>query len=490
MSTVTIYNVQQYGAMGIARPAETMTLQNLEYAWLRYPPGITETVYGRESTDQPLDSVGIQRAIDAAHHAGGGTVWIPGGDYLIAPIQVKSNVRLHLDNGATLYGSPELKEYLFVPGNEIEYELDNAFGRRDRGFHKYARLISAAHAENISLTGSGTINCQSHRWVIPWLNSYPDYWIVERPTDSILFEHCHRVHVEGIRLLHTPSWSLVFHQCRHIRVSGVTIRSFDVINSDGIDLVDSSHATIADCNLHVTDDGICLKSLHPDRGVRNVAVTNCIVRTLCNGFKIGTDSTGDFEDISVSNLVLHNPSGPEKGAEGGINLCAYDGGRINNITISNITMRNVECPFYLLATDRERQQKHFRQPRPGLMERVSISNIRADGAGLTSFLVGHPEQPLRDIYLDNINVCRTEGFCTASPTGPVGPVKGYPTPYIFGDRQTGDGLPAYGLYARDVAGLTITNMHTTCTGHDVRPDRVLGDNVTSIPPINGMHPVS
>src|ERR1700755_880918 len=103
-------NVRDFGATAAARPAETHELKNLSYKWIRYVAGTKATTY-RLAEGATYDSVGIQRAIDAAHQAGGGTVVVPAGGYLIAPGVIPSRVRLHLEPGANLGGTTDLAEY-------------------------------------------------------------------------------------------------------------------------------------------------------------------------------------------------------------------------------------------------------------------------------------------------------------------------------------------------------------------------------------------
>ena len=470
------FNVRDFGAGGIAEPGPTHRLEeDQHFCWIPYPAGLQRTIY-RARPGATYDSVGIQKAIDTAAEAGGGTVVVPAGDYLIAPIRLRSHVNLHLQPGATLWGSPNLADYIFdeVP----DTSLDTAFGRAGEGLsgENKQRLIWASNENGFALTGKGQINAQSGEWIFAWLASGPDNWIRERPTDTILFDRCSDITVEGITIRDTPSWTLVFSSCHGIEVRGVKIHSIDCFNSDGIDLVDSTEATIADCRLHVTDDAICFKTTRPDGIVRNVTVTNCIIRTLCNGFKLGTDSTGGFENIAVSNLVIHNPDGEWVApgvagcAEGGINLCSVDGGWIRNLSISNIVMRNVRSPFYILTNAREHQQTRFRSPRPGTMENVSLSNITAEGYRYTPFVIGHPDESIRHLTLENIRLEKGYGFYDDVPPSPP-PVTGYPQPYMFGGDPTHarDGIPAHGLYMRDVKGATLRDVRVRTREPDARP---------------------
>jgi hypothetical protein len=474
MTTQSSFNVRDYGAIGVAQEASRLTLQNFRHKWISYPPGTSAVIFDAKP-GATYDSVGIQRAIDAAHAAGGGTVVVPSGNYLVAPIQLRSRVRLHLEAGASLYASPHLPDYR-QPSSVIPAYPG------DRGIGHFASMraagtratIWADDAEDIALTGMGKIDGQSPQWVIPWMNSNPTNWESlqnARGTTPVSFHRCRRVRVEGIRILQSPTWTLVFDTCDTVQVRGVEIRDFEAINADGIDLVSTSNVTISDCHVWATDDAICLKNFSAGQTMGNITVTNCVLRTLCNGLKIGTETLGNFQDITFSNIVVCNPEGDVKGAEGGINLNAVDGGFVRNVNISNIVLRNVDCPIFLLSGCRRAKQEKFHPtipPRAGRMERIYISNVQADGARHTSWIVGDPDAPIRDLHLSNLNIRKTRDFYDAPVTTPVPHLpEAYPSPCRFGRRHAGDDLPAFGLYLRDVQRISVRDFQLDST----KPDR-------------------
>lgn len=462
----------------LATPGSLQTdlqvLLNLQYKWIRYPQGTSETIYSA-TPGTPYGSVEIQRAIDAVHDAGGGTVIVPGGRYLIAPIQLRSRVSLHLEPGAHLHGSPNRDDYR---GDAQTSRPRFPASRGCSHFHRVLEtglrpLVWADDAEDISITGAGSIDGQSPAWVIPWMNSHPDTWDSLsrlRPRDTVCFYNCRRVRVEGIQILRSPSWTLVFDSCDNVKVRGVRIHNFDAINADGIDLVDTTNATISDCDIWATDDAICLKSLIADHTMGDIAVSNCIVRTLCNGLKIGTETVGNVENVTFSNVTIYNPPGDAKGAEGGINLCSMDGGSVRNINVSNVVMRNVDCPMFLLAGHRQDRQAPLRATRSGRLERISISNILADGARHTSWVVGQPDEPIREVSLSNVSVRKTRDFYDAPVTAPVPELpEAYPSPCRFGRRHVADDLPAHGLYLRHVEDIRVRDFRNVNTQDDCRP---------------------
>lgn len=463
----SFFEVRRYGAAGVAEASQTLTVENPQFGIAKLPVGLKVPIYHAKA-NADHDSIGIQRAIDAAHAVGGGTVYVPAGDYLISPIQLRSRVNLHLGPGARLWGSPHLPDYLSTTP-VLTSSVDQGFAREEAGLsgQNKRRLISADNAEDCAITGMGSISAQSLSWIVPWLNSRPSAWLKERPTDTLIFHRCRRVRVEGIRILDTPAWTLVFDNCDHVTVHGIEIYAADVLNSDGIDLVNSSNVTISDCRIHCTDDAICLKNTQPDATMSNVVVNNCIIRTLCNALKIGTDTTGNFQNVAFSNIVIRNPEDDVQGAEGGINICSLDGGFVRNVSINNVVMQNVQCPFYLVSHCRTKNQKPYRTPRPGRMTGIALSNIQADGVRAPAFVVGHDEEPITDLTFSNVRIRKTSGAYPQQPPAFKNRYQ-YPTPYMFG-HESKDDLPAHGLYVRNTAGLCLRDIRIDTTEPDVRP---------------------
>ncbi|HWB53668.1 MAG TPA: hypothetical protein VG722_05725, partial [Tepidisphaeraceae bacterium] len=140
---------------------------------------------------------------------------------------------------------------------------------------------------------------------------------------------------------------------------------------------------------------------------------------------------------------------------------------VRNVNFSNIIARDINTVFYLVGGCRTRQQQSFRTPRPGLMEHISITNVLADGTGFPSFIVGHPDQPIRDVVLSNIHIRKTRGVYDHIPGPPRAPDR-YPTIYMFGSRA-GDELPAFGLYQSNTERVTLRDFTVESIKPDARP---------------------
>ena len=457
-------NVRDYGASGTPARIRTFTLTNLSERWISYPPGTCAQVRFPEE-DAVLDSAGIQAAVDAAADEGGGTVVVPPGDYICGPMKLRSGVELKLEPGARIWASPNLGDYMTDAANGLEKEMPG--------------LFSTQGVSDCAITGGGEIHGQSPRWVIPWMNEDPSGWAAslrgKRPGRMIVFEDCSNIRIEDIGMYDAPRWCLVFLRSGRITVRGTEIRGFDVVNSDGIDIVDSQDVVISGCRIHSCDDGICMKSglsRKPDgkSGVRRVSVSDCIVRSLCNAVTIGTESYGVFEDIAVGNMVLHNLPSDPRGAEGGINVAICDGGAARGIHFHDIVMHGPQCPFYCVVTPRKNKST-YSATEPGIIEDLSICGIQARNTVFTPFIIGCPGHPIRDFRISGVHIIKTGDFYDSPPAAVV-PECGqqYPTPFMFGTDVWGksglcrDMLPAFGLYMRDACRGCVTDFEVVCEG--------------------------
>lgn len=455
-------NIKDHGARGVAVSAETQVCPARVHAG--WSPGAElrrVIMRAPESDPSARDTQALQAAIDAAAAQGGGTVVVPPGDYLTGPLWLRSHVYLKLEPGATLWGSPELDDY--QADSEVE---EGTHGTTHvTGKARNIGLINADNLVDTGLIGPGRLHGQGGAFLIPWWRADKAYTL-KRPFRLICFKACEQVTVEGIRIEDSPGWTLVFKDCRHVRVSGVRIHNCHGPNVDGIDLENTRFATVSDCDIFTTDDGICLKSPDPEGIVENIAVTNCHVRTLCNAFKIGTETLGTVRDVVFSNCTAYNPEGDLVNGIAAIAVCACDGGVVERVRFQNITARNLRAAFYLHVGKRLRYQSACRAPRAGRLREVCLSGIRAAGCVLPSFVSGLSSQPVEGLCLSDI---RLEGHWASGGGEGHPPEKpdAYPSATMFGP------LPAQCLYLRHVGGLDADRIRLTgCEKSDTRPARL------------------
>ena len=426
--------------------------------------------FGAIDDGKTLNTPIIQAAINAAFKAGGGVVYVPSGVYYTGGIVLKSNVTLYLEGGATLLGSTSMTDY---PAQGKKGEVS--------GPH----LVYAYKAETITIAGRGTIDGNGPAFWIP--NPKPQrapermYGEAKsndlvpkqggRPEPMVNFEECTNVRVEGITLKNAPSWTIRPQGCESVVIHGIRLRNALGPNTDGIDVSGSRNVVISDCDIVTGDDAICLKSDSGDRqyGVcANITVTNCVITTSCNGFKIGTETHGAYENIVFSNSVIYSGDGPVyERVISGIGLNMVDGSTVDGVTISNIRMKNVRTPIAIRLGTRN---EALPGAPPIAMRNVIISGVDAVGQTLTNSITGVPGHPVEDITIENVRLSSVEkGPEEWADREIKDQPKSYPQSTIFGR------FPAYGFYIRHVNRLRLRGLELVAEKGDARPAIVCDD---------------
>ena len=511
--------------------------------------------YGAAGNGEALDTPAINKAIDAAAAAGGGTVRFPAGKYLSFSIHLKSNITLHLDPGATIvaaapkagfghYDEPEPNEW----GERVQYQ---DFGHS----HWHNSLIWGENLENVAITGLGRIdgrnlsrgasmgggggrggqgrgpnntatpetaanapargrgNAPNTAAVAPAGGANPA--VPGLPTrggglgnKAIALKNCRNVTIRDLSILEGGHFALLATGVDNLTLDNVKVDT----NRDGFDIDACRNVRISNCSVNAPhDDAIVLKSsfgLGEARPCENVTITNCQVtgydigsfldgtfkRTMerapdrdgpTGRIKFGTESNGGFKNITISNCVFDRSRG--------IAIETVDGGFIEDVTITNITMRDiVNAPIFIRLGNRARGPDGLK---PGIVRRVQISNVTVKNADsrYPSLIVGLPGFPIEDVRLSNIQVEHRGGMTMEQVaqqpaelvntfflrgqglTGPRDPFmppeqeKAYPEPSMFGL------LPAHGLYVRHAKNLVVRDVEVRFLTEDKRPAVVLDD---------------
>jgi polygalacturonase len=414
-------------------------------------PGMVCNVrdYKAVGNGRAKDTAAIQKAIDTASAAGGGMVFVPSGRYLCGTIQLRDNVTLHLAEGAILLGSTEGADYPNFAATD--------FNRAPLA------LVLAQKARNIAITGRGTINGQggsfSHKDNAPG-----------RPFGIKLVE-CQDVLIADVRVQDSAAWVIHLLACERAVVRGVRVWSHTNYNNDGLDIDGCTDVAVSQCHFDCQDDAICLKST-PDRLCENIVISDCIASSHCNLIKMGTSSTGGFRNVTITNCVLLAPryskklNGAERGI-GGINLELVDGGMMDRIAISNITMDGITLPLFIRLGSRKRKDN---QP-VSTLRNVMISNIVATNLGVVgSSITGLPGQSIENVTLSNLQFTYEGGGAAEDAQRAVRErANAYPEGLMFGT------LPAWGLYCRHVKGLKLHNVKLLLTAPDARHAVVFND---------------
>ncbi|MCL5005539.1 MAG: glycoside hydrolase family 28 protein [Acidobacteria bacterium] len=429
---------------------------------------------GATGDGKTVDTPAINKTIEAAARAGGGTVLFPAGTYLCFSIHLKSNVALYLDRGATILagetgqgGNYDAAE----PNPEAGHYED--YGHR----HWHNALLWGVGLENISILGPGLI----------WGKGLTRGPGQENPgvgDKSISLKNCHNVTIRDVSVLQGGHFCILATGVDNFTIENVILDT----NRDGIDIDCCHNVRVSNMTVNSPwDDGICLKSSYAlgyPRSTENLTLTNCFVTggyelgTVLDGtfkhfpagqrpfptgrIKFGTESNGGFQNITISNSVFDNCRG--------LALETVDGALLEDVSISNITMRGIsDLPIFMRLGSRMRGPAG----RPiGQLRRVSISNIVASNTNgrYCSILSGIPGHEIEDVRLSDIIILSQGGGTPADAAiKPPEKANGYPEPTMFGP------MPAYGFYIRHVKGLQMNNIEVRTMKEDTRPAFILDD---------------
>lgn len=429
--------------------------------------------YGAVGDGKTVDTEAINKAVTAAADAGGGTVYFPAGTYLSYSIRLKSNVALYLDQGATLLAAEPDDANGYDPAEPNPTDQYQDYGHS----HWHDSLIWGEKLENIAILGPGLIHGKGlDRWDSPRKG---------RGNKILALKLCRNVIIRDVSFL------MGGHFC--ILATGVDNMTLDNIkidtNRDGINIDCCRNVRVSNCTVNSPfDDAIVLKSSYGlgfVRATENVTITNCQVSgydpgTLLDGtyqttetrapdrdgvtgrIKFGTESNGGFKNITISNCVFFRCRG--------LALETVDGGLLEDVSITNITMREVTtAPFFLRLGARMRGPDGVPV---GKLRRVNISDIIVYDADprYGSIISGIPGHPIEDVRLSNIRIYyRGGGTQEQAALQPPEKEKEYPEPSMFGP------MPAYGFYIRHVDGIEMENIKVRYMTTDLRPPFVLNE---------------
>jgi polygalacturonase len=412
--------------------------------------------YGAVGNGTTLDTSHIQAAIDAAEASGGGTVLLPSGHtFLSGSITLKSNITLEV--AGTLLGSPNLSDY-----SQVTPAMTGVAYYWTANPSEYA-LIYAHSATNITITGGGTIDGNALHTNIPIIQGSAN--AVGRPF-VIRMIRCTTVNVNTITLQHSVWWMEHYLECSGVTLDHVTVINHDFINEDGVDIDSCNGATIQNSTFTTYDDAVCLKASSLAL-CQNVTVNNCTISTTVDGtaLKLGTDSEGGFKNVLFENCHIPN-------AISGIGILEVDGGHTSGITCQNITLGNVQYAFYVRLGDRNRTIPGLSTPTTGTMDTIVLDTITGTNTNkVPSWISGIPGYKVTNITVKNCGLSFGGGDLNANDLNLSVPENStnYPIFSMFGN------LPAYGIYARHVAGLTLENSTLGFTHTDYRPPLVFDD---------------
>lgn len=370
--------------------------------------------YGITGKKETNSTSAIQSAINECHFKGGGTVYLPAGDYMCGTIKMKSNVTLWLEAGATIWGSRHADDYSNINHSGGLSGFENSI--------KSPILIYAENEKNISIRGRGRIDVQAEREYLPLstVDSFIEeetenarlsgiemkqYYKKDPSTCMVFIIACENVLIEDIEMVESSGWTLHLQWTQKINIRGCRIYSSLVagVNADGIDIDGCKDVCISDCIIKTGDDAIVLKTtLKNGRSetCENVTVSNCVLTSTSTALKIGTETYANFSYISFSNCIIRDTNRA-------MSIVVRDGAKINYVSFSNITLETNRKHFNWWGNGEPIWvviKKRTEESPVGSIDNVSFSNISGIGQG-TSIIEGYSsDYPLGRINLSGVDL--------------------------------------------------------------------------------------
>lgn len=434
--------------------------------------------FGATGDGRTLDTPAINKTIEAAAAAGGGRVRFSAGTYLCYSIHLKSNVELYLGPGSTIVAAEAPAEGTgggYDPPEPNVWDKYQDFGHS----HWHNSLIWGEGIENVGIVGPGRM------WGKGLSRGGGDKALPAGVGNkSISLKNCRNVILRDISILHGGHFAILATGVDNLTIDNLKIDT----NRDGMDIDCCRNVRVSNCSVNSPwDDGICLKSCYGlgfARSTDHVTITNCYVtggyeegtlldatfkrigpdyKASRNGrIKLGTESNGGFRNITISNCVIDDCRG--------IALETVDGALLEDISISNITMRDItDVPLFLRLGSRMRGPEGIPI---GELRRVSISDIVVShcASHQACIITGIPGHSIQDVKLSNIFILH-EGGGTRDDSAVQPPEieNAYPEPNRFG------GMPAHGFFIRHVKGIDLRDVEVRYVKEDLRPGFVLDD---------------
>jgi hypothetical protein len=423
--------------------------------------------FGAKGDGATLDSAAVQAAIDACTRDRGGIVLVPAGDFIVGTLELKSNVTLRIAAQGRLLGSENIEHY--KAGNGIPRGNGNIV------------LLSAAEAENVTIEGPGTIDGNGAKFFTgqgdntgPGQDSSAGYF--NRP-HLMVFHRCRNLVIRDVFLTASAYHCARILQCQSIRLEGVRIYNRVNKNNDGFHFSSCRYVHIANCDVTCQDDACALFGSN-----QFVTVTNCSFSTRWSIFRFGS---GEAQNITVSNCIIHETYGcPIKISAGGRS-------RIENLTFSNLIMKNVTGPIGIgFSPGSGRRDENQEPPPKPFLRNIAFNGIRAT---LVPFPVNHPDIPFEvkpfdgernscitlngmgEAWIENVSFNDVHVVSAGGGSAELAAKRSIPEisrEYfgVWGEEPFGP--PAYGIFARNVRGLTLTNVRFEVANPDLRPAAV------------------
>jgi glycosyl hydrolase family 28 len=426
--------------------------------------------YGAKGDGVSLDTAALQASIDVCHMEGGGTVFVPKGTFVIGTVELKSNVTLHIVASGKLLGSGKGKDY--HAAGSIPLKGDSTLNDGNWA------LIYAFNAKNITIEGMGTIDGQGAQFVAPGPNQLSPSGLEDdqRPY-HVLFYGCERVLIKDVALINGAYHSVRIIHSQLVQIDRVYIHNRVNGNNDGFHFISCKHVAVSNCTVYALDDACAMFG-----SCECFTVNNCLFSTRWSVFRFGG---GVARNIAISNCILKQVYGCP------IKFQGNEGALFEDISFSNLILDDVTGPIHISVGSGE----HGKAVNPGLTpelaessrkppaaRRISFSHIHGtvttspgrleglpDGGGyregerfncITLNAVGNGT--IEDISFDDVQL-------TFGGGGTAAMAARRDLPQVASEYFMLGPMPAYGLYARNARGVTVMNLRLKVDTQDLRP---------------------
>ncbi|MBN2182658.1 MAG: glycoside hydrolase family 28 protein [Sedimentisphaerales bacterium] len=359
--------------------------------------------YGAKGDGTTLDTEAIQKALDECGKSGGGIVRFPSGTYLSKPITLQNKTTLQLDEGATLQATDNHADFMKTPGDWLSATSGSDF----------VPFIGGKDLTDISITGKGTIDGCGKVWWGPAEEARrkKSGYTLPRP-NMIILTRCKNVKISGVTIRNSPKFHLVPTDCEDVVIESVTFMApEEAPNTDAIDPSRCRNVLITKCHIDVGDDNVAIKSGRKVDGrefaCENITVSDCVIRH-GHGISIGSETVGGVHGLTVQRCTFED-------TDNGIRIKSYRGrgGLVENITYSDITMKNVTVPISIsgyypkIPAENEAQPV---TPETPVYRNIRITNLKVSSPRSAGFIVGLPESLISDVVLENVQISASTGL--------------------------------------------------------------------------------
>ena len=426
--------------------------------------------YGAKSDTTQLSTSALQQAIDDCSKAGGGRVVVPAGQYKIGTVVLKSHVHLYLEQGATLYGSTNLDDYLPMKSDFVSLRTHTTT----------IQLIYADKVSHVVISGQGTIDGRGRAFKkLSWNDEG-----ITRP-HLLRFIQSEDIKVKDITLRNSGCWMQHYLACDRLNIDGINVFNRNNYNNDALDIDGCHDVIVRGVMADSDDDGITLKSTSP-RLCENVRISDCVVSSHCNAVKLGTETNGGFRNINISGIVV-KPSSDQREkffgqwiGSSAISLEIVDGGVLENVNISDFTVEGTESPIFIRLGNRGRgylssganMESIVPIDHVGRIDGVHLDNIQIRHAGpMGCSITGLPDYPVRNVSVSNVSIHHKGGVSADEMDKSYESIKDekekdYPEATMWGN------LPAKGFFVRHARNVRFSNIEVSTAQPDARPDFV------------------